>query len=160
MVTLCATCGDAASLMLDSRGRPACIAHGSLDQRPGAPVDATPFSPEAVDTYVRVQEEAARRDRAGAIRVNVVGVDESGKRPRGALPWHWCYGKQPIFVHGAVYGGTDEARHLVRGITEAEAERRSMELCLQSVSREQVAQATGLSERQLKRRRVGRRKRS
>lgn len=46
--------------------------------------DVTTFPPEAVETWRRLQDEERRRNRVGALRANVVGVNEDGEKPEGA----------------------------------------------------------------------------
>lgn len=78
----------------------------------------------------------------------------------GALPWHWCYGNQPVFVKGSVYLD-DRWMTRIKAITEAEADRRYLKLIAQNahdgisgVSTEEIAKAMGITVRAL-RRRVG-----
>ena len=59
----------------------------------------------------------------GGVRA-ITGKAPDGERiPKGALPWHWCYGNQPVHCEGAVYADSDEGRHLVHGISDREAQR-------------------------------------
>lgn len=81
-------CGETASAATDKYGNPACMAH-KADPKPPPLANPEPFAPEAVATWEKMQNEAARRDMVGAVRVNVVGVDESGRKPKGAEDWYY-----------------------------------------------------------------------
>ncbi len=88
-------------------------------------VKAGAFSPEAVETYRKSQQLAI--DVTGVFNTRVfIGKSADGRTAPGALPWHWCYGRQPVHVKGAVYSDSDEGRHLARGITEAQAQRMTL----------------------------------
>ena len=87
-----------------------------------ARIDLGSFASEAVETWRKLEQ--IPEERAGVLHPGFL------RRPakdspylHGARHWSWCYGKQPVFVPGSVYEGSDEARHLVRGITEDQAQR-------------------------------------
>ena len=82
------------------------------------PRETSPFSPEAVETYRKSEQLGI--DVAGVISSRAfIGKAADGRTPKGALPWWWCYGHQPVHVPGAVYADSDEGRHLVKAIGEA-----------------------------------------
>jgi hypothetical protein len=99
------------------------------------PLSVADFAPDAVRLHQHIERLAARDSASGDITRGRggIGKDEFGRTPPGARPWWWCYGNQPIAVKGAVYAGSDEARHLVRGISEDGAQRAILTAALAAV---------------------------
>lgn len=105
-----------------------------------ARIDLSQWAPEAVATWRAL--ESMSDDLAGVISPKaLIGIQENGRTAHGARPWWWCYGHMPVFVKGAVYDGGNEASHLVRGITEAEAQRRIVAQELAQISPDMLSAA-------------------
>lgn len=166
-VTLCTTCGDAATGARDAQGRPACHKHA-------APGELIHFA------------EQGRSQRADhSPERNVVGVGPDGKRPEGAADWHWRPPQHapdehhdqpivlrnpnghegpgnhetlmfqqapPVHVKGVAPGSAKDVRRYLHVIGETEAERLYLGAALEKAPRAEVAKVLGMTSRQLRRR--------
>ncbi len=132
-----------------------------------AKIDPSRFDPDAVRTWERVESHSRANDDRGSTighGKGFIGKAPDGERvPRGALPWWWCYGNQPIHVKGdGGHFNSNEAGHLVKGISEANAQRiiaeREIGLAAdgaRSLNKGQLSALLGMNPAQMRRGRRG-----
>jgi hypothetical protein len=117
---------------------------------------------------------------AGMIGGNVRGVTTEGRRPTGAAGWEYrpphprpsehadlelvvngrltYQQRPPVHVSGSAPGSAQDTRRLVRGITEAEAQRQALREAARGLPRDvgRLAEATNLPRAKVKRMSIGR----
>ncbi len=109
-------------------------------ERKAEPRDPRPRTAEEIETWRRAQQLGI--DVQGVFNTKAfIGRSADGRTPPGAMPWHWCYGRQPVRVKGAVYADSDEGRHLVKDISEAQAQRTKVTWAMGKLTARQIANA-------------------
>lgn len=121
-----------------------------LEPEKAQSVDSRAFAPEAVETYRRVQQLGI--DVSGVISTKAfIGKSEDGRTPPGAYHWSHCFGRQPVYVHGAVYADAPDTARAMRVVDEAARQRKQADKEMRKVLRANAARALGMTTSRLRR---------